>query len=168
MSQSNQTQAPNTSAVLTDAETEIRFGFKARSRIQSGIGINENSPYIDEIKKPFPVKADIIFTGDIGRAVLTPAGYTMTMPLRRIDRKTLDDKYHTALTYIDRIVTDNPRNFNPSLVIAGSDPASTFREYEDILTAWGEEQFETDAKKNILGSNKQVSLTYKGGPAIRL
>jgi hypothetical protein len=159
---------PASNSVVSDGDAEIRFNFGARSRIQSGIGINENSPYIDSFEKPMPAKTDIVLADDVGTAVLTPAGYTISMPLRRIDAATLDDKYQTALAYLDSIITDNPRNFNPQLIITGSNPSKTFNNFEDTLGEWGRNKFETEGEKKVLGSNKQVSLKYRGGPAVKL
>jgi len=167
MSQSN-TDIPGTDARLADASAQIRFGFQTRSLIDNKIGINENSVYIDEIEKPMTAKTDIVLADDMGTLVLMPMNYTMTMPIRRIDRPTLDDKYQTALTYIDRIVTDTHRNFNPQLIIAGARPVRTFNEHEDVLRGWGMDKFQTDPEKRVIGSNLQVSLTYKGGPAVQL
>lgn len=159
---------PASNAVLTDGDAEIRFNFSARSRIQSGIGINENSPYIESFEQPMPAKTDIVLADEIGTAVLTPAGYNVTMPLRRIDPATLNDKYQTALTYLDSIITDNPRSFNPQIIISGANPTETFNEFEDVLREWGSAKFGTEGEKDILGSNKQVSLKYKGGTAVKL
>lgn len=167
MAKSNPNTTPST-AVVADRDAQIRFNFGARSRIQSGIGINELSPYIESIKTPMPAKTDIVLTDDMGTIVLTPAGYTMSMPIRRIDRQTLNDKYQTALTYLDSIVSDTSRSFNPKIVIAGSNPAKTFNTFEDVLRAWGQDMFDTDGEKKVLGSNNQVSLKYRGGPAVKL
>lgn len=167
MAKSNSNQAPS-NAILADQEAKIKFNFGARSRIQSGIEINENSPYIETVENPMPAKTDIVLTDDMGSIILTPAGYSVTLPIRRIDTQTLDDKYQTALRCLDSIVTDTPRSFNPQLILTGSTPTKTFNKFEDVLRAWGQDKFSTDGEKNILGSNSQVSLKYRGGPAVKI
>lgn len=167
MSKRNSDTTPANS-VLTDTEAKLQFNFGARSRIQSGIGINENSPYIESFEKPMAAKTDIILADDMGVTVLTPAGYRIVLPIRRIDEQTLDDKYQTALAYLDSIVTDTPRSFNPQLIFTGSNPTKTFNEFEETIRSWGSDKFGTDGEKNVLGSNNQVSLKYRGGPAVKL
>lgn len=165
---SNSTSDPSAS-VIADAEASLKFTFFVRTRIQDKISIDESSPYIKEIEEPMPAKTDVYYDEPLDSAsVLTPAGYSMTFPIRRLDEETLEDKYQTALTYLDQIVTDSERNFNTSITIGGNDPVSTFNEHEDVLRAFGEERFDVEGDKNVVGTNKRVTLSFRNGNPVVL
>lgn len=156
------------STVLADSEAKIRFHFSSRSKIENPISIDEDTAIIHELDKPLAAKTDVILENERGTVVLTPMGYAVTLPVRKLSEDVLTDKYETALMFLDTVVDDNTRKFNPAVILTGNNPAHTYNEHKDTLLDWGERTFNTEGEKRTLGENKHVSIRFRGGDTVSI
>jgi hypothetical protein len=148
--------------MTTNNIKSIGFKFRLNSRITSPTDFDSERSIIDTVEDNV-ANDRIEIAGDDATVFLDPTGYHVLFSVSELSVSTLKDRFETALGYLHLLVEEEYRQMRPIITLhvgEDSDLNKVLTENEPILREFGDQQFEGEAKREILQTGTQAKLSY--------